>query len=58
VDCNGKENFISFAADAVRYTLGQPEFSVRDLPVGLDDDGKLTLVRRLIREGLVMALPR
>ncbi|HEX5411130.1 MAG TPA: cupin domain-containing protein [Terriglobia bacterium] len=53
--CGRKITFPSFAAHALRYALGHPEFAVRDLPGGLDDAGKLTLVRRLIREGLVMA---
>lgn len=53
-----KITFPSFAAAALRYALGHPEFLVRDLPGGLDDAGKLTLVRRLIREGLAMALCR
>ncbi|HET9177054.1 MAG TPA: cupin domain-containing protein [Terriglobia bacterium] len=56
--CGRKITFPSFAADALRYALRHPEFLVRDLPGGLDDAGKLTLVRRLIREGLLMALHR
>lgn len=56
--CGRKITLPSFASDALRYALGHPEFSVRDLPGGLDDSGKLTLVRRLIREGLLMALSR
>lgn len=55
--CGRKITFPSFAADAVRYALGHPEFSVPDLPGGLDNSGKLTLIRRLVREGLVMTLP-
>lgn len=54
--CGRKITFPSFAAEALDYALGHPEFLVRDLPGGLDDAGKLTLVRRLIREGMVMAL--
>jgi hypothetical protein len=30
---------------------------VKELPCKLDDAGKLTVIRRLIREGLVVALP-
>jgi hypothetical protein len=41
------------AAEAVRFALATPDFRVRDLPPTLDDQGKLTLVRRLAREGLV-----
>jgi hypothetical protein len=43
-------------ATALEYALRTPRFSVRDLPGGLDDDDKLVLMRRLIREGLVMTL--
>lgn len=56
--CGRKITFPPFAADALRYALRHPEFSVHDLPGRLDDAGKLTLVRRLIREGLLMALHR
>lgn len=44
-------------ASAVRFALGQEHFAVRDLPGDLDDPGKLTLARRLIREGLLMTRP-
>jgi ribosomal protein L16 Arg81 hydroxylase len=56
--CGRKITFPSFAAAALRHALQHSEFSVRALPGGLDDAGKLTLVRRLIREGLLMALSR
>ena len=51
---------ITFPA-AVRDTLlfalrGQP-FAVRDLPGRLDDPGKIVLVSRLIREGLLVRTP-
>lgn len=41
------------AGEALRFALNHADFAVRDLP-GLDDKGKLTLVRRLIREGLLL----
>lgn len=41
------------AADAVRFALATQSFRIRDLPPTLDDEGKLTLIRRLAREGLV-----
>jgi hypothetical protein len=41
---------------AVRFALTRSKFAVRDLPENLDDGGKLTLVRRLVREGLVSIL--
>lgn len=50
---------ISFPAqteDALRFALNRPRFSVRDLPGNLDDSGKLVLIRRLTREGLMVVL--
>ncbi len=44
------------AAEAAKHVLTHPSTAVRDLPGPLDDDGKLVLVRRLIREGLAAAL--
>ena len=41
---------------AVRPALTTEQFRVRDLPGDLDDAGKLVLVRRLIREGLLQPL--
>jgi hypothetical protein len=49
--------FPSHAGEAVRFALSRPRFVVGELPGNLDDAGKLTLIRRLIREGLVLALP-
>jgi hypothetical protein len=43
----------AFARDAVRFALAGPPFVVRDLPGQLDDAGKVVLVRRLLREGLL-----
>jgi ribosomal protein L16 Arg81 hydroxylase len=42
---------------ALRYALEHAEYRARELPGELDDAGKLVLVRRLIREGLVRRLP-
>jgi len=57
LDCYGRKiAFPSHIGEAVRFALSQANFAVRDLPGNLDDAGKLTLIRRLIREGLVMAL--
>ena len=54
VDCYGREiAFPSYAGDAVRFALTNARFVVRDLPGGLDEAGKLVVVRRLIREGLL-----
>jgi len=55
VDCYGRKiTFPLHASEAVRFALSNPEFVVRDLPGDLDDAGKLALIRRLIREGLVV----
>jgi len=35
--------------------LTQPRFAVRDLPGDLDEESKLVLVKRLIREGLMVS---
>jgi hypothetical protein len=40
--------------DAVIFALQGPPFVVRDLPGELDDEGKVVLVRRLLREGLLV----
>ncbi len=56
IECQGRTiTFPRFVREALEFALGQPKFRVKELPGGLDDDGKLTLVRRLIREGLVLA---
>lgn len=41
----------------LRFICASDEFSAGDLPGGLDDDGKLTLVTSLIREGLLTICP-
>ena len=46
--------FPAHVARAVRFALRQGCFAVRDLPGDLDDSGKLTLARRLVREGLLV----
>lgn len=57
VDCYGRKiTFPIHAREAVQFALSNSEFVVRELPGDLDDAGKLALVRRLIREGLVVAL--
>ena len=45
------------AAPAIRFALDQERFAIRDLPGDLDVAGKLTLARRLIREGLLVTCP-
>jgi ribosomal protein L16 Arg81 hydroxylase len=57
VDCYGRTiTFPSHASAALRFALCNLQFVVRELPGDLDDEGKLTLVRRLVREGLVLVL--
>lgn len=57
VDCYGRKlTFPVHASEAVRFALSNSQFVVWKLPGDLDDKGKLTLVLRLIREGLVVAL--
>jgi ribosomal protein L16 Arg81 hydroxylase len=46
----------SFVADAVHFALNTPRFSVADLPDVVDEAGKIVLVRRLIKEGLLVNL--
>lgn len=54
VDCYGRKiTFPLHAGEALRFALSNSEYGVRELPGDLDDAGKLALVRRLIREGLV-----
>ena len=49
-----KITFPLHVAPALQFALARDRFAVRDLPGDLDDEGKLTLVRRLIREGLLI----
>ncbi len=44
------------AAEPLEHALTQDEYRIGDLPGDLDDPGKLVLVRRLVREGLVEIL--
>ena len=54
IECYGKEiGLPAHAAKAVRFALESERFKVGDLPGELDDEGKLVLIRRLVREGLI-----
>ncbi len=54
LECYGRSiKFPARAGEALRFALGKSQFAIRDLP-GLDDTGKMTLARRLIREGLLL----
>lgn len=44
------------AAEPAKFALSCPRCRPADLPGDLDDDGKLVLVRRLVREGLLRLL--
>jgi len=57
VDCYGRTIRLPLhASDALRVALSGSSFVVRQLADNLDAPGKLTLVRRLVREGLVEVL--
>jgi hypothetical protein len=57
IRAHGRDIQLSAAAgEAVAFALHNPRYRVRDLPGDLDDDDKLTIVRRLIEEGLVWRL--
>jgi len=51
-----KLTFPAYVDAALQFALNQPRFSVRDLQGNLDDNGKLVLVRRLVREGVLLVL--
>ena len=44
------------AAEPLEFALTNDEYRIGDLPGDLDDPGKLVLIRRLVREGLVEIL--
>ncbi len=46
----------SFAKSAMQFCLTTPDFRVGDMGGELDDDGKLVLARRMVREGLMQVL--
>lgn len=55
VNCFGRRiTFPPHVREAVRFALSHSRFVVKDLPGNLDDAGQLTLIRRLIREGLLV----
>ena len=57
VECSGRRiSFPVHAREAVEFALSHSRFAIRELPGSLDDASKLTIVRRLIQEGLVAAL--
>jgi ribosomal protein L16 Arg81 hydroxylase len=53
--CQGAEIVLpAFAEAALRHALSHGDFAVDDLPGELDAAGKLVLIRRLLREGLMI----
>jgi ribosomal protein L16 Arg81 hydroxylase len=46
----------AFAKSAMEFCLTNPDFRLGDMGGELDDDGKLVLARRMVREGLVQVL--
>lgn len=57
IRAHGREIQLSAeAADAVTFALHNARYRVVDIPSDLDADDKLTIVRRLIEEGLVWRL--
>ncbi|MEJ6391116.1 cupin domain-containing protein [Gymnodinialimonas ulvae] len=52
--CQGAEIAMpAFATSAMEFCLTTPDFRVRDMPGDLDAAGRLVLVKRLVREGLM-----
>ncbi|MBY6202935.1 cupin domain-containing protein [Maritalea mobilis] len=43
-----------FAREALEYAITTPAFRIADMPGELDDAGKVVLVKRLVREGLMV----
>lgn len=57
VDCYGRRiSFPAQAAEAVRFALNHERFTVGDLPGELDEEEKIVVVRRLVKEGLALVL--
>ncbi|MEO0383640.1 MAG: cupin domain-containing protein [Pseudomonadota bacterium] len=58
VGCQGAEiRLPAHTKPALDVCLTNQRFKVRDLPGDLDDAGKLVLVKRLVREGLMVSHP-
>lgn len=54
VSCFGSDMRLpDFVQEPILFALEQPSFTVKDLPGDLDDAGKVVLVKRLVREGMV-----
>jgi hypothetical protein len=56
VSCQGAEIFLpAHVKPALEVCLTRRALQVRDLPGDLDEAGKLVLVKRLIREGMMVS---
>lgn len=54
VSCYGAEMRLpEHASEPLLYALETPDFKIADLPGDLDDAGKVVLIKRLVREGMV-----
>lgn len=51
-----KISFPAEADDALRFSLNQSRFFLREMPGDLDDSSKLAIARRLVQEGLMVVL--
>jgi hypothetical protein len=55
--CNSRELvFPRFTTPALKFALRNPSFVPRELPGSLTDSAKIVLVRRLMQEGMVVAV--
>jgi ribosomal protein L16 Arg81 hydroxylase len=55
--CNSRQIvFPRFTAASLKFALSSPSFVPRELPGSLTDSAKIVLVRRLMREGLLIAV--
>jgi hypothetical protein len=58
IACPGKQIRIPrLGAEAIRFALSVARWRVRDLPGPLDDESRLAIVRRLVREGVLAIRP-
>jgi ribosomal protein L16 Arg81 hydroxylase len=54
--CHSRQMVLpQFTAAAVKFALSNPSFLPRDLPGSLTDSAKIVLIKRLMREGMVVA---
>ncbi len=54
--CDQEVQFPEFAKPALDFITDKEVFSVKDLPDVIDDEGKLVLVKRLVKEGFLEIL--